>query len=398
MWITLVLANTFLLSAVRALNMTVELHGTGSLIAKFIKANRYDYYLRVLEEQERNRTKGRYWTWQALASWYDEFYLGEVKVGTPPQKFLLAMDTGSSAMWLIDGACTHPICNGYPNSGRTKNKFYYGESITFKRTSDHFSLNYGSGWAGGFTGADDISYGTFIVKQQQFGVANSLGPFFGTAPMDGIFGLGFNEYPNLNAPMPTVKHFMDKEQFTVWMNRRVAISRGAIGGYITYGQYDKTNCEPQIYYAPLAVDNKWIINIAGFSIGSFTHTANQHAISDTGTTWIGVPNAVLNNILWQTQSWWDPNRKLYIIPCSKMWTLPRMIFHIAGRKFTVPSVQYVLDLNLGNGQCVMAMFAVDSAAFGAQFILGQPFIRTFCQTYDMANKRIGISVARPQKT
>ncbi|RCN41043.1 eukaryotic aspartyl protease [Ancylostoma caninum] len=318
MWTILLLANAFFLSAVHASNMTVKLHGTGSLIAKFIEMNTYDDYLRVLEKQERNRTKGRYWTWQALASWYDEFYLGEVKVGTPPQKFFLSMDTGSSVMWLIDGACNHPICNGYPNSGRTKNKFYYGRSSTFKRTSDHFSINYGTGWAGGFTGADDISYGTFVMKQQQFGVANSLGPFFGTAPMDGIFGLGFNEYPN--------------------------------------------------------------------------------AISDTGTTWIGVPNAVLNNILWQTQSWWDPNRKLYIIPCSKMWTLPRMIFHIAGRQFTVPSVQYVLDLNLGNGQCVMAMFAVDSAAFGAQFILGQPFIRTFCQTYDIANKRIGISVARPQKT
>ncbi|EYB92340.1 hypothetical protein Y032_0195g1492 [Ancylostoma ceylanicum] len=200
----------------------------------------YQDYLRILDEQERNRTKGRYWTWQVLSTWYDEFYLGEVKVGTP----------------------------------------------------------------------------AYAVKQQQIGVANSLGPFFGTAPMDGVFGLGFNQYPN--------------------------------------------------------------------------------AISDTGTTWIGVPTAVLNNILWQTQAWWDPNRRLYIIPCSKMWTLPPMIFNVAGQRFTVPSVQYVLDLSLGNGQCVMAMLAVDSAAFGAQFILGQPFIRTFCQTYDIANKRIGISVARPQ--
>ncbi|ETN77171.1 eukaryotic aspartyl protease [Necator americanus] len=227
------------------------------------------------------------------------------------------MDTGSSVMWLVDGACTHAICNGYPNSGRSKQKFYYGKSSTFKRTSDHFALNYGSGYAGGFTGTDNIAYGSFFMKDQQLGVANWLAPFFGTAPMDGIFGLGFSEYKN--------------------------------------------------------------------------------AISDTGTTWIGVPNAVLNNILYQTQSWWDPNRKLYIIQCSKMSSLPQMIFHLAGRKFTVPSVQYVLDLNLGNGQCVMAIFAVDSAAFGSQFILGQPFIRTFCQTYDIANERIGISVSRPQK-
>ncbi|EYB92349.1 hypothetical protein Y032_0195g1494 [Ancylostoma ceylanicum] len=395
MWISLLLATV--LSTACAQNMTMKLVGTGSLIAKFMKANRYDDYLRLIDEQERSRSNGRYWTWQSLASWYDEYYLGEVNVGTPAQKFYLSMDTGSSAMWLIDGACTHPICNGYATSGRTKNKFYYGKSTTFEKTSEKFSINYGTGWAGGFIGVDDITYGTYVVKQQ-FGVANSLGPFFGTAPMDGIFGLGFNEYENLNAPMPTVKHFMDKQQFTVWMNRRVAISKGAVGGYITYGAYDKTNCAAKIYYAPLAVENKWIINIAGFGIGKYTHTADQHAISDTGTTWIGVPNAVLNNILWQTKSSWDASRKLYTIPCSKMYKLPNMVFHIAGVQFTVPSAQYVLDLNLGKGQCVMAIFAVDSAAFGAQFILGQPFIRTFCQTYDIENQRIGISIATPQKT
>ncbi|KAK6757924.1 hypothetical protein RB195_015630 [Necator americanus] len=397
MWIFLLIMSVYV-SKTYAINITVELRSTGSIIARLMKTNQYDDYLKMFVEQEREyRIIKDYRTSQGIASWYDEFYLGEVKVGTPAQSFYLAMDTGSSVMWLVDGACTHAICNGYPNSGRSKQKFYYGKSSTFKRTSDHFALNYGSGYAGGFTGTDNIAYGSFFMKDQQLGVANWLAPFFGTAPMDGIFGLGFSEYKNLNAPMPTVKHFMDQQQFTVYMNRRVAISRGQLGGYITYGAYDSTNCEPQIYYTPLAVKNKWIINIAGFSIGSFTHTANQHAISDTGTTWIGVPNAVLNNILYQTQSWWDPNRKLYIIQCSKMSSLPQMIFHLAGRKFTVPSVQYVLDLNLGNGQCVMAIFAVDSAAFGSQFILGQPFIRTFCQTYDIANERIGISVSRPQK-
>ncbi|KIH60536.1 eukaryotic aspartyl protease [Ancylostoma duodenale] len=315
MWISLLLATAF--SVTYAQNMTMKLVGTGSVIAKFIEANRYDEYLRLIDQQERSRSSGRYWTWQALASWYDEYYLGVVKVGTPAQTFYLSMDTGSSAMWLINGACTHPICNGYAGSGRTKNKFYYGQSTTFQRTGNEFSINYGTGWAGGFVGIDNIAYGTYAVRQQ-FRVANSLGPYFGSAPMDGIFGLGFNQYTN--------------------------------------------------------------------------------AMSDTGTTWIGVPNAVLNNILWQTQSSYDANRKLYIVLCSKMFTLPNMVFNIAGVRFSVPSAQYVLDLNLGGGQCVMAIFAVDSAAFGVQFILGQRFIRTLCQTYDMANKRRGISLATPQRT
>ncbi|KIH44373.1 hypothetical protein ANCDUO_25602, partial [Ancylostoma duodenale] len=125
-------------------------------------ANRYDEYLRLIDEQERRKSTERYWTWQSLASWYDEYYFGEVEVGTPAQTFYLSMDTGSSVMWLIDGGCVHPICKGYANSGRTKNRFYYDKSTTFNRTSDKFSMNYGTGWAEGFTREDDITYGSML--------------------------------------------------------------------------------------------------------------------------------------------------------------------------------------------------------------------------------------------
>ncbi|RCN41042.1 hypothetical protein ANCCAN_12987 [Ancylostoma caninum] len=126
-------------------------------------------------------------------------------------------------------------------------------------------------------------------------------------------------------------------------------------------------------------------------------TPSIKALSDTGTSWIGVPNDLLNNILWQTKGWWDGNRRLYIVECSTIHNLPPMLFRIAGLKFTVPSEHYILDLNIGNGQCVLAVFPVEAGAFKTQFVLGQPFIRTYCQTYDIKNKRIGISVARPQR-
>lgn len=50
----------------------------------FFRTNRYDEYLRALDENERHtRISKGYWTKQILGSWYDEFYLGEVRVGTP---------------------------------------------------------------------------------------------------------------------------------------------------------------------------------------------------------------------------------------------------------------------------------------------------------------------------
>ncbi|EYB92330.1 hypothetical protein Y032_0195g1488 [Ancylostoma ceylanicum] len=383
-----------------ASTITMTLHSTGSLIARLMKENRYESYLKMVDEQRKNATRhSKFYTWQALTSWNDEVYLGKISVGTPGQVLFLSMDTGSSTMWVVDGACNSPICNGYPDSGRPKNKFYYGNSTTFARTNSDFAFNYGTRWAAGFIGTDTVAFGKLTVWYgQQFGVSTTLAPFFGTVPIDGVFGLGWSESDNMRAPISMLMHYLDSKQFTVWMNRSATHGTMQVGGYITYGGYNDVHCDRTTFYVPLAMDKKWAVDIEGFEIGSFTYAGEgDKALSDTGTSWIGVPNDLLNNILWQTRGWWDNSRRLYIVECSTMHTLPPMVFRIAGLKFTVPPDQYILDLNIGNGQCVLAVFPVEAGAFKTQFILGQPFIRTYCQTYDMKNKRIGISVARHQR-
>ncbi|ETN85717.1 hypothetical protein NECAME_16674 [Necator americanus] len=94
-------------------------------------------------------------------------------------------------MCVIDGAYTHPICNGYPISGRTKKKFCHGNSKTLKHTRKRFTLTYVSAWAAGFIGTDNIAYGS---------------------PMDGIFGLGFNEVRDVAGgifSVPSAQYVLD---------------------------------------------------------------------------------------------------------------------------------------------------------------------------------------------
>ena len=62
-------------------------------------------------------------------------------------------------------------------------------------------------------------------------------------------------------------------------------------------------------------------------------------------------------------------------------------------KYNVPGVEYVLDLELGGGKCALTFFDMDGGGFGPSWILGDTFIRTYCNIYDIGQKRIGFAKA-----
>uniref|UniRef100_A0A914ZAZ0 Peptidase A1 domain-containing protein n=1 Tax=Panagrolaimus superbus TaxID=310955 RepID=A0A914ZAZ0_9BILA len=81
-----------------------------------------------------------------------------------------------------------------------------------------------------------------------------------------------------------------------------------------------------------------------------------------GTSWIGAPQAVVNGIVKVTGAKYDAVNGVYTVPCTTYQNssaLPDMIFTIGGQKYSIPQIEYILDLNLGNGQCVITAFSMD---------------------------------------
>lgn len=98
-------------------------------------------------------------------------YMGEIKIGTPPQSFQVVFDTGSADLWV-----PHENCHSFsPMNCAAKNVFKPSTSTTNKEipsgSKSQFSITYGSGPVSGVFTIDQVTLGQDdVVSDQTFGL------------------------------------------------------------------------------------------------------------------------------------------------------------------------------------------------------------------------------------
>ncbi|KAK1418181.1 hypothetical protein QVD17_27323 [Tagetes erecta] len=221
----------------------------------------------------------------ALKNYMDAQYFGEIGVGTPPQKFTVIFDTGSSNLWVPSSKCHYKASS----------------SSTYKENGTLAAIHYGTGAISGFFSQDSVKIGDLVVKEQDF-IEATKEPGFSllSTKFDGILGLGFQEISVKNA-VPVWYNMVDqclvKEPvFSFWFNRHIGEEQG---GELVFGGADPNHFKGEHTYVPVTKKGYWQFDMGDVLIGDKTTGFCSNgcaAIADSGTSLLAGPTAIITQI------------------------------------------------------------------------------------------------------
>ncbi|XP_010244475.1 PREDICTED: aspartic proteinase A1-like isoform X2 [Nelumbo nucifera] len=231
----------------------------------------------------------------SLKNYMDAQYFGEIGIGTPPQKFTVIFDTGSSNLWVPSSKCYFSVACYFHS------KYKSSLSSTYKKNGKSAEIQYGTGAIAGFFSEDDANVGDLVVKDQEFIEATrEPGLTFLAAKFDGILGLGFQEISVGNA-VPVwynmVNQGLIKEPiFSFWFNRNPQEEEG---GEIVFGGVDPNHYKGQHTYVPVTRKGYWQFDMGDVLIGGKTTgfcSGGCAAIADSGTSLLAGPSTIITEI------------------------------------------------------------------------------------------------------
>ncbi|XP_028108746.1 aspartic proteinase A1-like [Camellia sinensis] len=231
----------------------------------------------------------------SLKNYMDAQYYGEISIGSPPQKFTVIFDTGSSNLWVPSSKCIFSIaCLLHPKYKHTKSKSYH-------KIGKSCAIHYGSGSVKGFLSQDNVGVGDLVVNDQVFMEATKEGSLtFVVAKFDGILGLGFQEI-SVGDVVPVWYNMVEQgivkeEVFSFWLNRDPDAKDG---GELVFGGVDPKHFKGAHTYVPVTQKGYWQFEMEDFLIGNYSTgycSGGCAAIVDSGTSLLAGPTTIVTEI------------------------------------------------------------------------------------------------------
>ncbi|XP_069486078.1 pepsin A-like [Ambystoma mexicanum] len=350
------------------------------LLEDFLKRNPYD-----LSTKYRTFSTSARVASEPLINYLDAEYYGTISIGTPPQKFNVIFDTGSSNLWVPSVYCSSPSCTSHP-------RFNPKNSSTFKSTKQDLFIEYGTGFMIGVLGYDTVWVSDIADTNQIFGLSTmEPGYTFDNVPFDGILGLAYPSVSSSGAT-PVFDNMMkeglvSKDLFSVYLNK----IEGA-GSVITFGEIDPAYYTGDINWIPLTSQTYWEIKIDKVIINGATVACNAgcSAIVDTGTSLLSGPTSAVTSIQKAVGATLTSSGQ-YSVKCCSLPDMPDIIFEIHGIQYPLTPSAYVLQSKTA---CLTGLQSMDIAtASGDLWILGDVFIRQYYSVFDRSTNQVGYAQA-----
>uniref|UniRef100_A0A224XNX9 Putative aspartyl protease n=1 Tax=Panstrongylus lignarius TaxID=156445 RepID=A0A224XNX9_9HEMI len=321
-----------------------------------------------------------------LRNYVNAQYYGDISIGTPPQKFKILFDTGSTLLWVPSVTCYSPACRNHQNYVNYRSTTYKPENLQIK-------IIYGKGSMVGILGRDTVQIGNLSVRQQHFAEATEEpGNAFLTSKFDGIMGMAFSTPDSKVEPVfqsmirqGVVKH----EVFSFYLNRDPT---GYLGGEMILGGWNDYYFDSsKIDYIPLSKVDKWQFSMDFISSArdkkALFCKGGCEAIADTGTTMIIGPSAEISAIHEYIGA--QENYGLGVVECKNVKNLPPLIFHINGKKYVLQGKDYILNWDEDPFVCMTGFSG--ARLNGQTWILGDVFLGKFYNIFNVQDKSIAFA-------
>ncbi|CRK35212.1 hypothetical protein BN1723_014964 [Verticillium longisporum] len=310
-------------------------------------------------------------------------YLIELDLGSPAQTVRVAIDTGSSELWV------NPNCDNAGSSSQAQICDTYGhyrpaDSDTSRVSQTQNTISYGKGDVALQYVSDRIAIPGSDIKLDQviFG--------YGLDSQDltmGILGLSFGD--GINMQYPSVVDEMVNQNVTRTHAFGVALGtkdEPTGSGVISFGGVDTKKFSGDLHTMPILgpqngerLRRYWVqMDSVGLSTpdsdSSSYRNSSLPVFFDTGATLSYLPSGLIADIASDLGGRMDTSVNLYIVPCNMEGSID---FTFDGYTVKVPLEEFIWDV--GQNTCVLG---ADSADDGS-YILGDSFLRSVYTVFDM---------------
>ena len=313
-------------------------------------------------------------------------YYSSILLGSQKTRLYVALDTGSTDIWVPGKQCSSCGC-------RYKAFFDEDKSDTFSTQNQVMNIRYGQGNMQGVVGYDSLSLGGLEVSHQGFGLATYISDNFKNVAFDGIFGLAYSP--------------LSKDHLTPWIDNAVeqgVIPKAIFSFYLSnspqngnsrliIGEPDPKFYQGDINWHPLVPLRPGLpkglyysVSMDGIAVDdeNIPLTCQYHgscsAIVDSGTSLIVGPEDDVLHIL---------NYLNVASDCSNIHQLPDLKFKIDGVDYAVPPEFYVVKQvdYQGLEGCIAGIAPKKTS----KWILGDAFMRAFYVIIDKADQKVAFS-------
>lgn len=333
------------------------------------------------------------------------FYTIDFRLGTPFQNASAVLDTGSSDLWLYDKV-----------TGRSP-YFDSSASSSYHYLDDHLFISYGSGPVMGNWGTETIEFAKYPLRNATFGLVTRDRLVGSKIP--GIMGVGKiqNEaaatiYQNIPALLQR-EGVIKKNAYSIALN---ALTNPK--GSCIFGGVDSSKYTGPLWSLPAAKNAHLAVQLSGIHLVNNTsagpvptgadgskvpngsvplpNSASAQALLDTGTSFMYLPDAVVDAVVASLGAVYYAQYGIYFVPTFNESSSPSLVFNFSGAQIEIPAHEYIVPAPLftpDNTPTPYILSIFKSSLVHGYVILGDTFIRSSYVVFDLTDNVIALAQA-----